>query len=149
MDIGFWFSAFSGGSSPRSVVIASTSASPQYLGLRTVIDDIEKSMALVEKMRAALPMRAFATEGVRRALRQNAKRDFPHECGVTEIRYMGDEGGIACHLDFGFSDTKEVHIVSITHLRFDRRNSLAREIDAYCKHRIKRLKKLHGGMAST
>jgi hypothetical protein len=56
-----------------------------------VIDDIEKAMALVERMQAALPMRAFATEGVRRALRQNAKRDFPHECGVTEIRYMGEE----------------------------------------------------------
>jgi hypothetical protein len=114
-----------------------------------VIDDIEKAMALVERMQAALPMHAFATEGVRRALRQNAKRDFPHECGVTEIRYMGEEGGIACHLDFGFGDAKNLHIVSITHLKFDRRNPLAREIEVYCKHRIKRLKKLHGGMGST
>jgi hypothetical protein len=62
---------------------------------------------------------------------------------------LGDEGGIACHLDFGFSDTQNMQIVSITHLRFDRRNPLAREIEAYCKHRIKRLKKLHDGMAST
>ena len=114
-----------------------------------MIDDIEKSMALVEGMQAALPMRAFATEGVRRALRQNVKRDFPHECSVTEIRYMGDEGGIACHLDFGFSDTQNMQIVSITHLKFDRRYPLAREIEAYCKHRIKRLKKVHGGTPST
>ncbi len=69
-------------------------------------------------------------------------------CSVTEIRYMGDEGGLVCHLDFGFSDTKNLHIVSITHHKFDRRNPLAREIGAYCKHRIKRLKKLHGRMAS-
>jgi len=58
-------------------------------------------------------------------------------------------GGLACHLDFGFSDTKQVHIVSITHLKFDRKNPLARETEAFCKHRIKRLEKLFGGMAST
>ncbi len=96
-----------------------------------------------------MPQVAFATIRLRRTLRQNSKRDFPRECRVTEIWYLGDEGGITCHLDFGFSDTKEVQIASITHLGFDRKNPLAREIKAYCKHRIKRLKKLHGGMAST
>jgi len=55
---------------------------------------------------------------------------------------MGDDGGIACHLDFGFTDTENAHIVSITHLRFDRKHPLARKIEAYCKHRVKRLKKL-------
>jgi hypothetical protein len=113
-----------------------------------MIDDIEKSMALVERMRAALPMRAFTSMELRRTLQEASKRVFPHDCNVTEIRYMGEEGGVACHLDFGFGDTKQVHIVSITHLKFDRRNPLAREIEAYCKHRIKRLKKHHGGMAS-
>ena len=58
-------------------------------------------------------------------------------------------GGLACHLDFGFSDAKAVHIVSITHLKFDRKNPLARETEAFCTHRIKRLEKLVGGMAST
>jgi hypothetical protein len=114
-----------------------------------VIDDIEKSVALVERMRAALPMRAFTNMELRKTLQEGSKRVFPHECSVAEVRYMGDEGGIACILDFGFSDTKEVHIVSITHLTFDRSNPLAREIKAYCKHRIKRLKKLHGAMVST
>ncbi len=99
-------------------------------------------------MRAALPMRAFTNMELRRTLQEESKRVFPHECSVTEIRYMGDEGGLVCHLDFGFSDTNQVYIVSITHLKFDRRNPLARDIEAYCKHRIKRLKKLHGGMAS-
>ena len=114
-----------------------------------MIDDIEKSVALVERMRAALPMRAFTTMGLWKTLQQSSKRVFPHECSISEIRYLGDEGGIACNLDFGFSDTKEVHIVSITHLKFDRSNPLAREVEAYCKHRIKRLKKLHGGMISS
>ena len=121
----------------------------RLFGLWTVIDDLEKTLALMENLRAALPMRAFATEPLRRTLEQNTKRDFPQSCGVTEVRYMGDEGGIACHLDFGFDDTKEVQIVSITHLRFDRRDPLAREIEAYRKHRIKRLKKLDRGVGFT
>ncbi len=114
-----------------------------------MIDDIERSVALVERMRAALPMRAFTNIALRRTLQEGSKRVYPHECSVAEIQYLGDHGGIACILDFGFSDTKEVHLVSITHLRFDRSNPLAREIKAYCKHRIKRLKKLHAGMVST
>ena len=110
-----------------------------------MIDDVEKSVVLVERMRAALPLRAFMAKGLRRTLQQGSKQDFPHECSVTEVRYLGDEGGIACDLDFGFSDTKQVHIVSLTHLTVDRGHPLAREIEAYCKHRIKRIKKLHGG----
>ncbi len=104
-----------------------------------VIDNVEKSLALVERMRVALPLRAFTSKELRKTLQQ----DIPPECSVTEVRYMGDVGGIACHLDFGISDSKEVHIVSITHLRFDRIHPLTREIEVYSKHRIKRLKKLH------
>ncbi len=107
-----------------------------------MIDDIEKSMALVERMQAAFPMQAFTTKRVRGTLRQDLKRDFPQECNVTEIRYMGDEGGIMCYLDFGLFNTPNVYIVSITHLNFNRKNPLSREIKAYCKHRIKRLRKL-------
>ncbi len=114
-----------------------------------MIDDIKNSLALVEKMQAALPMRAFATKGLRRTLQQSSKQRFPHEFSVPDVKYLGDQGGIACILDLGFEDAKEVHVVSITHLRFDRRHPLAKEIEAYCKHRIKRLKKLQRGMVST
>ena len=114
-----------------------------------MIDDVEKSVALVERMRAALPMRAVASVELRRTLQETSKRVFPRGCRVTEVSYLGDEGGIAGTLDFDFSDTKNAHIVSITHLGFDRGNPLAREIGAYCKHRIKRLKKLHRGTVST
>ncbi len=114
-----------------------------------MIDDIEKSVALVERMRAVLPMRALTTMELRRTLQQSSKKGSPHECSVADVRYLGDEGGIACILDLGIDNTKEVHLVSVTHLRFDRRHPLAREIGAYCKHRIKRLRKLHRGMVST
>ncbi len=114
-----------------------------------MIDDVEKSVALVEGMRAALPMRAVASVELRRTLQERSKRVFPRECRVTVVGFLGDEGGIVCTLDSDFSVTKDAHIVSITHFRFDRGNPLAREIGAYCKHRIKRLKKLHRGTVST
>ena len=104
---------------------------------------------MVERIRAALPLRAFTTKGLRKTLQQGSKQRFPPECSVAEVHYLGDEGGIACALDFGFDDTKEVHIVSLTHLTVDRRDPLAREIEAYCKHRIKRIKKTHGGAGFT
>ncbi len=110
-----------------------------------MIDDLEKSVSLVERMRAALPMRAVAGEALRRTLQERSERVFPRRCRVTEVSYLGDEGGVACTLDFGIGDGKDAHIVSITHLGFDRGNPLAREIGAYRKRRIKRLEKLHRG----
>ena len=113
-----------------------------------MIDDLEKLIALMEKMQAVLPMQAVTTRVLHRSLQERLKHSYPRECTVTEIRYMGDEGGIMCHLDFGFSDSGDAHIVSIAHLTFDRKNPLAREIGGYRKRRIKRLKKLPGGMPS-
>ena len=113
-----------------------------------MIDDIGKTMALTEKMRAVLPMEAMATKELRGALQGQSSQVFPRECSVTEIRYMNDEGGITCHLDFGFSGMKNAYVVSITHLKFDLRHPLTREIEAYSKHRNKRLKKLNRRMAS-
>ena len=53
---------------------------------------------------------------------------------------MGDEGGILCKLDLG-ADAENVAFLSITHLRFDPRLPLAREINVYQKHRVKRLRR--------
>jgi len=41
-----------------------------------------------------------------------------------------------------------VFLVSITHLAFDRRLPVAREIAAYQKHRIKRIRRENAGDAS-
>lgn len=62
-------------------------------------------------------------------------------CQITGIHYVGDEGGIVCRLDFGHADGEKVFFVSITHLTFDRRLPLAREIAAYQKHRLKRIRR--------
>ena len=67
--------------------------------------------------------------------------DLSPRCQITEIYYAGDEGGILCKLDFGQEDTDQAFFVSITHLTFDRRLPLAREIAAYQKHRVKRIRR--------
>ena len=46
-----------------------------------------------------------------------------------------------CRLGFGHEDGEKVFFVSLTHLTFDRRLLLAREIGAYQKHRIKRIRR--------
>ena len=58
---------------------------------------------------------------------------------------LGDEGGIVCKLDLGREDGAKAFFVSITHLVFDPRTPLAREIAAYQKHRLKRLRRVGGG----
>src|SRR5260370_3625984 len=66
------------------------------------------------------------------------------ECRVVSVDYAGDEGGIVCKLQLGPVDTREVVIVSLTHLLFDRRGPLTREIAKYQEHRVKRLRRLNG-----
>jgi hypothetical protein len=46
-----------------------------------------------------------------------------------------------CHLAFDADIGPSAFIVSITHLLFDRRNPLAREIASYQRQRVKRLRR--------
>jgi hypothetical protein len=61
-------------------------------------------------------------------------------CSVTWISDAGDEGGFMCRLSFSEENENAV-FTSITHLRFDPRPPIAREIVAYQKHRGKRLRR--------
>jgi hypothetical protein len=63
--------------------------------------------------------------------------------------YSGDVGGILCCLDIGGPDTKSAHIVSITHLTFNRNIPLAREIEAYERHRNKETETTAGPLLLT
>ncbi len=113
-----------------------------------MIDDPQTIELLMGRIRAALPMRAHVSRDVLRALRQEApEATLSHQGIVTEVRYAGDEGGILCTLDFDDHASKKVYIVSITHVTFERRNPLRRDIERYKKRRIKRLRRLQGGVA--
>ena len=106
-----------------------------------MIDDPEKTDRLVAELKMSLPVETRLSQILMRAIvKQTPDLLVPDSCNVVSIFYMGDEGGIVCGLDIGGPDTKTPYIVSITHLNFDRRMSLFRQIDAYQRHRIKRLK---------
>lgn len=110
-----------------------------------MIDDPDKTERLITEMKAALPLEARLFPSVKALLRQRSSEGtIPDRCQVISIFYMGEEGGIVCGLDIGGPDTKTPFLVSITHLAFDRRTPLFRTIDAYQRHRIKKLKQQAG-----
>lgn len=110
-----------------------------------MIDDPEKTAQLIEELKASLPLQTQLPQTLKASLSQRSSDlDIPDRCNVTSVFYMGEEGGIACGLDIGGPETKNAHVVSITHLIFSRRGPLFRQIDAYQRHRIKKLKQQKG-----
>lgn len=105
-----------------------------------MIDQIETVERLLARLNEALPIPARITPELQASLCRQTGGAVPAQCAVTWIYYMGDEGGIVCKLDLGSNAGKEA-FTSITHLRFDPRLPLAREITAYQKHRVKRLRR--------
>ena len=107
-----------------------------------MIDNSAQVDWLLSKLEAALPLTAHIMPELAKVLRGDVKIvHVPVTCGVTEIYYTGDEGGIVCKLDLG-PEAEKLCFVSITHLRFDARCPLARDIAAYQKHRNKRIRRL-------
>ncbi len=108
-----------------------------------MIDHPESTERLLARLKAALPIPARLTPELQASLRaENAGTAIPADCNVTWVSYMGNEGGIVCKLDLGPGVEKDA-FASITHLRLDARLPLAREIAAYQKPRVKRLKRQH------
>jgi len=104
-------------------------------------DDPKKIDRLTVVIEASLPLETRLSSNVKSLIAKQAPDSaIPDRCLVTKIFYMGDEGGIVCSLDIGGPDTKTPFIVSITHLIFDRRCPVFRQIEAYQRHRVKKLK---------
>lgn len=107
-----------------------------------MIDNPDQVERLMTHLRNMLPLSARATPRMIASLRDPAASAPPTpQCTVTRIDYAGDGGGIVCHVSFKETDELNVVVASITHLEFDRRLQVAREIAAYQKHRIKRLRR--------
>jgi hypothetical protein len=117
-------------------------------GAILVIDNLDQTGRLLCKLEESLPLAARATPALAASIRwQSGGIEVSPFCRVTRVHYLGDEGGILCHLAFDADVGPRAFIVSITHLLFDRRHPLAREIASYQKHRVKRLRGDHGGNA--
>ncbi len=110
-----------------------------------MIDDPGQVGRLLDRMRAALPLPARMTPRLLATVRdQDPATPLAAACRVTRVDYAGNEGGILCHLERDSGDEEgKLIITSITHLEFDPRLPFAREIAAYQKHRIKRLRRIH------
>jgi len=106
-----------------------------------MIDNPHQVERLLAKMAEQLPVPARVTPELAATLQQPDGTDpIPATCSVVSVSYAGDEGGIMCKLDFGPETEKAVY-TSITHLRFDPRLPLIRDIAAYQKHRVKRIRR--------
>jgi hypothetical protein len=105
-----------------------------------MIDNPNQTHRLMERLNASLPIAALMSPECLAMFRNDTGEGaLLPLCRVTQIHYVGDEGGIVCGLDVDPDVGERVLYVSITHLRFDPRAALAREIASYQKHRIKRL----------
>lgn len=110
-----------------------------------MIDNLDNTDRLTLEIEASLPLETRLSPNVKRTIaKQSPDSTIPDRCKVTKIFYMGDEGGICCRLDIGGPDTETPFIVSITHLIFDRRCPVFRQIEAYQRHRVKKLKQQSG-----
>lgn len=110
-----------------------------------MIDDPDKTERLMAELESSLPLEARLQQHVKSALsKQSPDIEIPDRCNVTKLFYLGEEGGIVCGLDVGGPDTTTPFIVSITHLVFDRRSPLGRQIETYQRHRVKKLKQQAG-----
>ena len=94
----------------------------------------------MQRLGAALPIPARPTPELQATLQKQNGISLPADCRVTWVSYAGDEGGIVCKLE-GTSEADKAVFTSITHLRFDPRLPVARDIVTYQKHRVKRLRR--------
>lgn len=110
-----------------------------------MIDDPDKTDLFISRLKDLLPIDARISKDLQRTLAAKSPEiPIPTRCQVIDVLNLGDDGGVTCCLDIGGPETPAVHLVSITHLIFDRRSPLFREIDAYQRRRIKKLKQQRG-----
>jgi hypothetical protein len=103
-----------------------------------MIDDYAKATALVERMKASLPIPARPTRQLVELLHSKGlSLGADPRLEIKDVYYAGDMGGISC--DVTPPGSKEVVVCSVTHLRIHPRHPLAAEIRAYQETRVRRL----------
>jgi hypothetical protein len=111
-----------------------------------MIDHPQLTANLLAKLKAALPLPAIVTPYLAETFRKQSPQAFISKtCEVVWLMHAGDEGGIVCKLAMeGDDEAGDAFFTSITHLDFDRRHPLARDIAAYQKRRIRKLRRQNG-----
>jgi len=104
-----------------------------------MIDNSKQVAALMQKLKTHLPIPVKATEALIRNLRPNSINiSSDAHIEITDVMYMGDEGGICCALRV--IDQEEVAlVVSITNPRLLNTHPLSPDVRAYQTLRTKKL----------
>ena len=103
-----------------------------------MIDDEKDVYELIKALNEHLPMRAYATPPLVKAVRQEgADIKVNDALEIDSVLYLGDEGGIACAI--GLWGGKTVVVTSLTHLSIDRAHPLAERIQEYQLQRTQHL----------
>ena len=105
-----------------------------------MLDDPEKTRRLLAALKASLPFEVHLTPPLARLLRaEHVALGAGDRQTVSEVSYLGDEGGIVCHMVP--PDGGKTAAVSLTHVRVPPSMPLAAEVLRYQKHRVKKLRK--------
>ena len=108
-----------------------------------MLDNPEKTHRLIATLKAALPFDvALTPELIAELARQQKPVHVKPVETVLQISYLGDEGGIACHIRQDGSDA--MIVVSLTHVRAPRTLPFAAAVVDYQKHRVKKIRKQQG-----
>jgi hypothetical protein len=105
-----------------------------------MLDKPEKTRELMATLEDALPFEVSLMPNLIEHLAREQKPVIvkPVET-VSGISYLGDMGGISCHIQPADSDSAV--IVSLTHVRVPRKLPFAKAVLDYQKHRVKMLKR--------
>jgi hypothetical protein len=104
-----------------------------------MIDNYEQAIALIDKMKASLPILIKITPEAKQKLgKQASNLSKDHIFTIDGVYYTGDEGGIICSIQVD-PEGKEKHFVSLTHLRIQDDHPLAEEIKNYQRQRVERI----------
>ena len=113
------------------------STESHFSTLETVmLDKPEKTRQLMATLKAALPFEVELTPHVLAHLRsQGVERAVETRQTVSQVDYAGDEGGIVCRLLP--RETDNAMVLSLSHVRVERKNPFAGAVFDYQKHRVK------------
>lgn len=107
-----------------------------------MLDNPQKTSELMAILEAAVPFEVALMPNMIEHLAHQQRPVLirPVET-VSGISYLGDMGGITCHIQP--EDADSAIVVSLTQVRVCRTLPFARAVLDYQKHRVKKLKKQH------
>ena len=100
-----------------------------------MIDEPRKTELLMAGLKKALHQANVTPHLVCELAKQTPDISIPNRCNVIDVVYSGESFRYCLLPRYRGRDAKSIHVVSITHLTFNRNAPLFREIEAYQWHR--------------